>query len=166
MQSYVCGNKPGKLLASQIKEYHSKTHIPFLYHPTIKQKLTDPQAIANAFSIFYSNLYNLKDDKLTTQPDNSSIQKFLDSVQLPKLSDAQLITLNAPFTSSEIGKAIDTLSNNKAPRPDGFVGEYYKQFKTLLIEHITPMFNEAASSASFPQEMLRALIITLLKPGK
>lgn len=28
------------------------------------------------------------------------------------------------------------------------------------------MFNEAASSASFPQEMLKALVITLPKPGK
>lgn len=48
----------------------------------------------------------------------------------------------------------------------GLLGNIKKQFKSTLVEHITHVFNAVASSASFPQKMLKAFIITLLKPGK
>lgn len=67
MQSYASGNKAGKLLARQIEGAQAKTHIPFLYHPITKQKLSDLQAIANAFSIYYGTLYNLKNDNTLDQ---------------------------------------------------------------------------------------------------
>lgn len=155
MQLYSCGNKPGKLVAQQIKGNQTKTHISFLFHPVSKQKLTEPQAIANTFSAFYDTLYNLRDNKLLPQPDDNSIQAFLDPVHLPQLTNDQVATLNAPFMTLEIKKAIDSLPNNKAPGPDRFEGEYYKHLKNLLADHIAPMFNAAASSASFPQEMLK-----------
>lgn len=87
-------------------------------------------------------------------------------MHLPNLTHTQLQALNVPFTDSEINKAIDSLPNNKFPGPDGFVGEYYKQFKSILGEHLVRLFNEATSLASFPLEMLTAMIITWLKPGK
>lgn len=40
----------------------------------------------------YKNLYKLK-DKSIIQPNDATIQAFLDSVQLPKLTDAQLATV-------------------------------------------------------------------------
>lgn len=36
----------------------------------------------------------------------------------------------------EIAKAIESLPNNKAPGPDGFVAEYYKQFTPILMDHL------------------------------
>lgn len=122
-----------KLLAHQIQGPHTKTPIPFLIHPTTKTKVFDPQAIADVFSSYYSTLYNLKDDLNMEHPDTAAIQSFLSSVHLPCLSQDQLNNLNTPFTTLEVGKAIDSLPKNKAPGPDGFVGEYYQNFKSILL---------------------------------
>lgn len=166
MHFYSTGNKVGKLLAQQIKGHRTKSHIPFIYHPITKEKRRNPQDIADPFSTYYTALYNLKNDPSLAQPNPSNIQTFLDSVHLPYLTTDQIKTLNVPFSGSEIVKAIDALANNKSPGPDGFVGEYYKEFKPILTKYLTQLFNDAASSASYPQEMLTAAIVTLPKPGK
>lgn len=166
MHFYSSGNKAGKLLAQQIKGQRVKAHIPFIYHPTTNEKLRNPQDMADAFSAYYSTLYNIKNEPSLTQPNHTAIQAFLDSIQLPHLTDRQIETLNIPFTISEVDKAIDSLRKNKSLGPDGFVGEYYQQFKSILNEYLVRMFNDAASSASFPQDMLKALIVMLPKPGK
>lgn len=59
---YVSHNKAGKFLASRLKAYRNKSKTPFLYHPSIKQKLTNPKQVADAFTDFSGSLYNLKDD--------------------------------------------------------------------------------------------------------
>lgn len=159
MTFYAAGKRAGKLLTQQIKGYHTKSQIPHLYHPTTREKLTNPQAIADALRAYYSAFYNLKDDVSTPQPDHTAIQTFLDKVQLPSLTDSQLELLNSPFTPSEINKALNSLPNNKSPGLVGFVGEYYKQFKDIIIDLLTRLFNAAAFSASFPDEMLITLIV-------
>lgn len=114
MHFYASGNKAGKLLAHQIKGFQTKTSISFIYHPITNSKKNNPQEIADAFSLYYSTLYNLKDEASSIQPESSHIQSFLDSVHLPRLTPAQLKDLNAPFTSEEVGRAIESLPNNKA----------------------------------------------------
>lgn len=94
------------------------------------------------------------------------IDDFLCKLSLPRLSSDQLKELNAPFSLSEVHSAIDSLPLNKSPGPDGFVREYYRSFKQILSPHLVGLFNGAVASASFPSEMLKALIITLPKPGK
>lgn len=66
----------------------------------------------------------------------------------------------------EINTAVESLPTNKSPGPDGFIGEYYKSFKQILSPHLVRLFNDAVASSSFPSEMLKALIITIHKPGK
>lgn len=98
--------------------------------------MLDPKAIEDAYSTYYSTLYNLKDETSLVHPDSFTIQTFLVSVHLPCLSPVQLECPNVPFMTSEVCKALDSLPNNKSPGQDGFVGEYYKQFQSILIEHI------------------------------
>lgn len=62
MHFYISDNKAGKLLASQIKGCRTKTHIPCLIHPVTKEKLLNPQDIADAFNTYYESLYNLNTD--------------------------------------------------------------------------------------------------------
>lgn len=107
-----------------------------------------PKDIANAFSVYYHKLYNLKDDPNIIQPTESTILNFL---YLPKLSSEQLTSLKAPFSIQEVSQAISILPNGKVPGPDGFSAEYYKLF---------------VSSGQFPNEMLSANTVTLPKPGK
>lgn len=61
---------------------------------------------------------------------------------------------------------IDTLPNNKSLGPDGFTGEYFKHFKLILGCYLSKVYETATLSASYPSEMLEALIVILPKPGK
>lgn len=63
--SYTTGNKAGKAMSLRVKGYRNKTKILFLHHPHTNEKLLKPQSIANAFSTYYEDLYNLKDDPTT-----------------------------------------------------------------------------------------------------
>lgn len=105
MNVYASGNKAGKLLAQQITGQRLKSHIPYIHHPISREKVFNPQFIADAFSTYYCSLYNSSNKSLLVQPDSSYIQSFLGSVHLPCLSSKQSEDLNTPFSVSEIAKA-------------------------------------------------------------
>lgn len=163
---YALGNKASSLLACQVKTQRTKCKIASVYHPTSKRLLTNPQDIANAFSDYYSSLYNLANDPTNPQPTDPLIQTFLSSIDLPTITPGQLHQLSKPFTNNEIIKAIKRLPTNKSPEEDGFVNEYFKQLNNILSPHLTTLFNFAASSGSFPLDMLHSIIITIPKPDK
>lgn len=121
-RSYATNNKAGKTMAARIKGQRIKSKISYLYHPHSHNKLLNPQAIANAFSTYYSNLYNLNTDEHTHQPNQEEIQTFLNHINLPSLSPEQITYLNTPFTEDEIQKTFEKLTNCKSPGPDGFTG--------------------------------------------
>lgn len=109
--------------------------------------------MANQFQKYYSDLYNLKHDPNTPQPTDYSINTFLNSVTLPKLSEAALNSLNSPIQEKEILDTIKSLPAHKSPGNDGFSAEYYQTFTTILSPHLKNLFNYAASTASFPEEI-------------
>lgn len=163
---YSTSNKAGKKLAQHIKERRIKTKITHLFHPHTREKLTNPQDIANAFSDYYSDLYNIRKNPSTCQHSNEDINIFLQQMKLPTLTDTQLSFLNEPFMEQEIHSTITSLPTGKAPGPDDPTGEYYRQFSSQLTPHLTQLFINTASSSEFATELLNALIIALLKPGK
>lgn len=48
----------------------------------------------------------------------------------------------------------------------GSSNEYLKFFYTTLAPYLQRVFTKAATTSSFPSEMLRAYVVTILKPGK
>lgn len=94
---YNTGNKAGKAMDRLIKGRRAKSKIQYLFHPTTNEKLINPQAIADAFSVYYSTLYNIQEDKNTHQPSQGEIDFFLTHISLPKLNDSQLVCLKRPF---------------------------------------------------------------------
>ncbi|PIO13727.1 hypothetical protein AB205_0115520 [Aquarana catesbeiana] len=106
--TYSTSNKAGKRLAQRLKGQRIKSKIPTLSYPHPTDTLTNPQDIANAFSDYYSKLYNIKHDHTTYQPSHEDINNFLQQIKLPKLTDSQLTSLNEPFSDREI---LDTISS-------------------------------------------------------
>lgn len=121
--AYSTSNKAGKRLAQSIKGRRSKTKIYQLYNPHTKDLLTNPQDIANAFSDYNSDLYNLKMYPMSPQPFSDDINQFLQCFNLPSMTETQLSSLNVPFTEQEILMSINSLPTGKEPGPDGLTGE-------------------------------------------
>lgn len=130
------------------------------------QKIFNPSKIADQFCEFYSALYNLCDTPTSFLLNVESLRLFLDSIDLPTMSDTQLAELSSPFIESEVSKAIKSLPLHKSPDPEGFVNEYYIQFHDRLTPHLTDTFNNIIDRGSCPQEFLESTIVTILKPGK
>lgn len=121
--------------------------------------------IANAFAEYYISLYNLTCDPATPQSSDCEIQTFLAQINLPTLSDTQLLSLNAPLTEAEINKIINSLPADKSPGPDSINKEYLKIFKNILTPFLLPVFNKAIKT-TLPPPVLTAHDLTLPKPGK
>lgn len=169
LRYYSSHNKAGKCLAFRLKSRRIKSNIPFLYHPSSKQRLTNPQHIADAFADYYGSLYNLKNDLSVPQPSLDAISSFVDKLNLPSLSPSELIKLNRPFCIPEIQKIIKTMPCGKSPGPYGFINEYYHTFSSILSPYLATLFNTATYKLTFSlpsHKMLRAHIVTLPKPGE
>lgn len=112
------------------------------------------------------NLYNSKDDPETTQPTNARIADFLSGLNLSSVTTDQLNSLNLSISDNEILAAIKTIPKGKSPGVDGFSAEYYQTFSNILTPYLSRIFNRAVTSAFFPPEMLRAIIVTLPNQGR
>lgn len=66
----------------------------------------------------------------------------------------------------EVEGALNSLNSGKAPGPDGLGCEFYKEFKSLLIQHLLNMFHDSLRSGFFPRSLTEANISLILKKGK
>ena len=57
------------------------------------------------------------------------MDKFFKKYNLPKLNQEEIENLNRPIKSTEIETVIKTFPTNKTPGPDGFLGEFYQNFR-------------------------------------
>lgn len=166
LHCYAHFNKTGKALANRLKTRQTKSRISSLRQARTNDKITHPQDIANEFAEYYHSLYNLHTDPTTFQPLNTDITNFLDNLNLPRLTNSQLESLNQPISIDEIRKTILSLPQGKSPGPDGFPSEYYKLFHQTLSPFLLETFNKAIRTSSFPKEMLGAYVTTIPKQGK
>ena len=56
---------------------------------------------------------------------------FLETYNLPRLSQEETENLNQLITTNEIESIIKNLPQNKSPGPDGFLGEFYQTFRVI-----------------------------------
>lgn len=162
---YLQGDRPGKLLAWRVNQMQARSKIPFMLSTT-REKIYDPQAIANLFADYYQELYNLENSPSVPPVVPATIDSFLSQLSLPKLSQQQLDTMNAPITLQEVLKTFQSSKLLKAPGPDGLPDEYYQTFSTILAPYFQTTCNSIITDKSPPAEMLRATLSTIPKPGK
>ena len=93
------------------------------------------------------------------------MENLFSKIELPTISEEQRSLLTAPITEEEIMFAIKNLQNGKAPGPDGFCSEFYKEFHGLILEPLRDMFNHSFSNDQLPQTLREANISLILKKG-
>lgn len=116
---YESGPKFSKLLARKLQKQQADGTIYKIRDPDSKILVYKTKEIQMAFQNYYKKLY--------TQPqleDEQQIGQFLESLNLPSLSDDQNKELMAEITQEELNHAISKLKANKSPGPDGFPSEW------------------------------------------
>lgn len=88
-----------------------------------------PKVVLQLFSTYYQTL--LTDPGVPSAPTSVS---WLDAISLPKLTEIQQQSLNAPCTEEEVASNISTLKPSKAPGPDDFTALYFRKFSGLFLD--------------------------------
>lgn len=158
---YELGDKCSKMLAGKLKEKGKSAYVPHIKGEN-GQMISLPKDIAQRFREYYSSLYNLK----SIPASRDSMEEYLSSARLFRLSSPDRNSLEAPITIEELSAVIKTVKHGKAPGPDGFTIQYYKNFFPLLGRYMTKAFNEIGRAAALPPDSLMAHILVIPKEGK
>lgn len=156
---YIQANKIAPQLAAKLSP-KIKTSLPKIRSQsgTLTQ---NPQKILETFQAFYSKLYSAPD------PDNSdSIDSFLNSLDIPTLSDSHRSIMESLFRVEEIHEVIKNLKTESAPGPNGFSAHYYKAFSDALSPYLARLFNSLRAGSSLEPSANLAYISVIPKQGK
>lgn len=157
---YDQGEKPGKLLAWQIKKIESDRAINTIRNEQ-GELTTDPTEINNTFVSYYKTLYNSDNPR-----DLSKQNNFLGVLVIPCISEGTKTELDRELNLNDISSAITNMRGGKASGPDGLPIDIYKLFKTKLIAPLLDVYLESFKIGSLPVSVRSALIALILKPGK
>ncbi len=156
---YIHGDKSGKLLANQLRGLRSKGHITKIQMED-GTTTSDHVKINNTFKNYYSKLY-------TSEFSNtSSMDNFLNGLNIPTLSTDNKMKLEEPITKEEIAAAILCLQSGKSPGPDGFPAEFFKAFSPLLTSHLSAVLSDSFKQGNLPTSFYEACITLIAKKDK
>ena len=84
--------------------------------------INDEKQVLNETNRYYSELYKT--------PNQSALEMnaYLDPIKIPKISESTKVKCEQEITLDEQGKAVMSLSNNKACGVDGIPIDWYKVF--------------------------------------
>ena len=94
---------------------------------------------------FYQKLYSLEQLDNDTKTDT-----FLQSIQLPTVTDAQNNILRAQVTAEEINLAITRLKTGSSPGSAGFTCEWNKALRHTLVPLLLKTYNWIIKKQEMP----------------
>ncbi len=110
----------------RLKECESKAYISAI-KSSDDQVTTNPVAINDIFKGFYTNLY-----KAETDFDEPICKQYLDKVELPRISQIDKESLEAPLSLEELHVSLKSLQKGKSPGLDGLPPELYLEIWDLV----------------------------------
>uniref|UniRef100_A0A3B1JE93 Reverse transcriptase domain-containing protein n=1 Tax=Astyanax mexicanus TaxID=7994 RepID=A0A3B1JE93_ASTMX len=158
---YEDGSKSMKLLSRKLRQQQTNSTIFKIKDPENNVIQTKQEHIHKAFEKFYHKLYSRPEEGR-----ESDIDTFLDTLNLPTLTESQNSQMTADITEEEVKTAIGRLKGNKSPGSDGFTAEWYKAFQKELIPILLSAFNWALKKAEIPPSWRQAEISVIPKEGK
>lgn len=159
---YEMGNRASRLLAFQLRKDQSSRIVPKIKHPTSLIEVSHPVKVAEAFQIYYKNLYDSPDEEQST----TKLEGIFMGLNLSKLTEEEAEQLTAPISISEIENTIKSLKNNKSPGTDGYPGEFYKTYMEELTPILGRVFNYTLQENDPPRSWSEAVITVIHKEGK
>ena len=153
------GEKSNKYFLNLEQRNHIKKH---------KRKLlindiitTDPLKILKEQECFYNKLY--KSNGSDTAWQTSS---FLNSLNIPKLSEEQKTLCEGKISSEECLCILENFQNIKTPGNDGIPIEFYRKFWSLISESYVRCANECFEKGEMTHSQKQAVILLIEKKGK
>ena len=154
------GERSTKYFLNLEKRNHVKKHIrKLLISGSIT---TDPYRILAEQKRFYQNLYKTKDSVEATD----SIEAFLNSLNIPKLSEEQRQSCEGRISTEDCRIIIETFQNNKSPGNDGLPIEFYKSCWDLISKPFIDCVNESFDKEEMSNSQRQAVITLTEKKGK
>lgn len=158
---YEGGSKHARFLAFKLRKQQADNTVYSIKDPVTKQTHHDIDNIKSCFKLFYEKLYT------QLQVDNDSkMDDFLKSVNLPVLSETQNNTLMSAITTEEVKNAITRQKTNRSPGPDGYTAQWYKTLRDVLTPILVKTFNWVLQTKETPISWREAIISVIPKPGK
>ena len=123
--------------------------------------ITDKKNILEEIHNFYCNLYQYSNVEKSCNDYDVTVNNFLDSLDIPKLSDGEKLNLDQPISKHEVFHTISSMNHKKSPGYDGIPVEFYIVFwndiSDMLLDSLNYSFENGRLSLS-----QRNGIITLL----
>ena len=111
---------------------------------------------------FYEYFKNLSSEIEESIPED--VRNFMENFDSDE-RETTFSNFDDPFSQTEIRKAINNLSSNKASGVDNIINEYFKNAADLLVEPIQILFNKILQTGVFPAQWATGLIVPIYKKG-
>ena len=122
---------------------------------------TDPFKILSEEKRFYQELYTSKN-----LGNKQATEIFLNSLNIPRLTDEQKLSCEGSITEEECVKALHSFQGNKAPGNDGFPIELYSKCWEIISEPFVNCVNEIFTSGEMSRSQKQAVITLIEGKGK
>ena len=123
-------------------------------------EINDYQGILKEIKNFYTSLFTKK------QLDGSDNIVFLESLNLPKISDSDKIFCDADITIDELKASMLSMSDDKSPGNDGISKEFYNFFWDEMSSLLYDSFLSAKAKMELSPSQRQAIIKLLEKSDK